>query len=144
MKAVIRADAAYERAHFHLGLLYLKVNKPQKARDAFQNTVTLNSSHTDASILLSYTHYLLSNHSEAITALSTVSLADILSYRQVDAVSLAGNSYIALGRYDDAQELFEAVLRMDTDNLRALNGLGDNHVVHFCHVLVVSTTLTWS
>ncbi len=124
LRAVVKADATYARAHYHLGLIYIKLNKPQKARDAFQTTVDINSEYHNASMLLSYTHYVLGNYSDVINALSAVSLAEMVSNTYFDVVSLYGNSYVALDRYDDAQELYETVLKTDTDNLGALNGLG--------------------
>lgn len=132
----MRADPTYERAHFHLGLIYIKLNKLQQARDFFETTLQLNSTHTDAAILVSYTQYVAENYTGVVNVLSTISLDDMIDSSYFDVISLLGNSYIGLGMYDQAQELYDSVLSRDAENLGALNGLGIIIIIKSCTVTI--------
>ncbi|MCL2520289.1 MAG: tetratricopeptide repeat protein [Spirochaetaceae bacterium] len=90
-----------------------------EAAENFRSALAINPSYASALLALAAANFYLGEYHEAISQLNA---HDRLS-RSVQAQTLRGRSYVALGRGDEARAIFEQVLAQQPNNLDALFGM---------------------
>ena len=127
LKSVVAADPNLTDAQYGLGLVYRKLKKSLYAEKHFVKALELEPQHTEAMVELGYLYYTQNNFTKVVSLLKKLPKTELFTSTEfVQAGSLLVNSYIQLGRWNEAEELFEVMLRKDSEKLRidALNGLG--------------------
>lgn len=121
------ADAS---AHYNLGLLHLKRNELDEARQRFERAVEIDPDEVDAHFQLGRISRTQNRYADAIKHYEQVVTRDP-AHAQHEIWREIGATYIAAGQYEDAREALERFLEhrgSDPEGLylmgRALAGLG--------------------
>lgn len=123
------ADAS---AHYNLGLLHLKRNELEEARQRFERAIEIDADEVDSHYQLGRISRTQGRYAEAITHYEQVVTRDP-AHAQHDIWREIGATYIAAEQYKDARDALEHFLEhrsSDPEGLylmgRALAGLGHN------------------
>ncbi|HSE43334.1 MAG TPA: sulfatase-like hydrolase/transferase [Acidobacteriota bacterium] len=120
LKKVLTSDPKNSLALYRMASVCLQTGAAQEAKSWAEKLKVLESSNADAFILLARSEMALGNLEKAI--------ANIQSALQIDPNDLdlrtdLGNLYLQGNKPALAREEFEKILRVDTKNIQALNGL---------------------
>ena len=109
-------------AHFSIGYLHVKKNRPKEAVAPLEQAVRLNAQHAPSQMLLGNA-YLASGREEE--ALATLRTAASLDPGQFFTLYGLGFAHLALHRNEESAAAFTAALRLQPDSPEALVGLGN-------------------
>jgi tetratricopeptide (TPR) repeat protein len=109
------------RTFYQLGVNAFSIQNYYDAAEHFKSALETNPNYSDALLGLAKAYFYLGEYQEALNQLN---LYDRIT-RSVEAQTLKGRSYAALGQKNEAQTIFEAVLRAEPNNLDAQFGMAE-------------------
>lgn len=110
---IIRKMPDSNRAHFNLGLIYIRQGRLEKAIQEFKTLIKINPLHDDAHYNLGWIYDNLGKKEDAISEYLSVLK---LNQKHVKARHNLGFAYLSLGLKDKAKTEFEIILKLKPDN----------------------------
>lgn len=120
--SVFAASAQGAVNYFERGLVEQSRENWFEASENFQQALQLNSSYADAWFHLAQVTYELNDFNLALDYLAS---AEKYAKDSSEILNLKGNCYIALGKLEDAEAVFNSVLEKSPNNINARFGLAE-------------------
>lgn len=120
---LMREQPDWWQAFYYAGLCYQKLNKVDKAKEAFEKGLALNND-LNIRLPLSQIYFNEKNYEKVIEILKTDNLKEAKVEIKKPAYKLLATSYYILGKYKDAIPFYKEYLILDSDtNIKYYLGL---------------------
>ncbi len=122
---MIQANSSFVEAFYALASINIRLNMQTEAQDYLHRALTMQSSHSGPIKNLAKLYYMKKNYSTATEVLNLLSVKELGLRENSLYLNILGSSYIELGLFSRALELYRTVVEQGSQNTEAYSTLGE-------------------